>query len=135
MTAVADEGTLTVRLRMPDCLAPQHGKYLVVHGVRFAYGHEQLRAALRSNAAYVRHPREHGEKAARATDLGQAISYRFKRDAKGWRVFATTRVIVVPVVTHRSGAFGVDLNADHLAVCGTDASANHVNAFSVLLVT
>ena len=30
------DGTLT-RLRMPDCLAGQQGKYLVMRGVRFAY--------------------------------------------------------------------------------------------------
>ena len=29
----------------------------------------------------------------------------------------------------------MDLNADHLAVCETDASGNCVNAFSVPLVT
>ena len=58
-----------------------------------------------------------------ATELGQAISYRFKRDRKGWRVFATTDMMEVPVVTDRScGAIGVDLNADHLAVVETDAS-------------
>ena len=68
--------------------------------------------------------------------LGQAISYRFKRDGKGWRVFATTEMMDVPVVTdQRRGAIGVDLNADHLAVAETDASGNYVNAFSVPLVT
>ena len=136
VATVADDGTLTLRLRMPDCLAAQHGKYLVIKGVRFAYGHEQVLAALDSNVDYVRYRREHGEKAARATTLGQAISYRFKRDRKGWRVFATTNMMDVPVVTdQRRGAIGVDLNADHLAVCETDASGNYVNAFSVPLVT
>ena len=43
-------------------------------------------AALASNAEYAAYRREHGDQAARATELGQAISYRFKRDAKGWRV-------------------------------------------------
>ena len=72
---------------------------------------------------------------ARATDLGQAISYRFKRDAKGWRVFVTSETQDVPVVTDRKrGAIGVDLNADHLAVCETDASGNYVHAFRVPLV-
>ncbi len=104
--------------------------------MRFAYGHEQVLAALDSNVEYGRHRREHGEKAARATTLGQAISYRFKRDAKGWRVFTTTNMMDVPVVTdQRRGVIGVDLNADHLAVCETDASGNYVNAFSVPLVT
>ncbi len=93
-------------------------------------------AAVESNAEYARHRRQHGEKVARATSLGQAISYRFKRDRKGWRVFATTAMMEVPVVTdQRRGAIGVDLNADHLAVCETDASGSYVNAFSVPLVT
>ena len=136
VAAVADDGTLTLRLRMPDCLAPQHGKYLTITGVRFTYGHEQVLAALGSNAEYGRYRREHGEKAARATSLGQAISYRFKRDEKGWRVFVTTAMMAVAVVTdQRRGAIGVDLNADHLAVAETDASGNYVNAFIVPLVT
>ena len=136
VASVAGDGTLTLRLRLPDCLAGQHGKYLTIQGVRFAYGHEQVLAALDSNVEYARYRREHGEKAARASELGQAISYRFKRDRKGWRVFATTDMMDVPVVTDkRRGAVGVDLNADHLAVCETDASGNYVNTFSVPLVT
>ena len=136
VTSVADDGRLTLRLRLPDCLANQHGKYLVMEGVRFAYGHEQVLAALHSNADYVAYRRQHGEKAARATELGQAISYRFKRDGKGWRVFVSTQMMDVPVVTdRRRGAIGVDLNADHLAVAETDASGNYVNAWRVPLVT
>ena len=45
VATVADDGSLTLRLRLPDCLAEQHGKYLVIEGVRFAYGHEQVLAA------------------------------------------------------------------------------------------
>ena len=136
VTAVADDGTLTLRLRMPDCLAGQHGKYLTIEGVHFAHGQEQVLAALDSNAEYARYRREHGEKAARASELGQAISYRFKRDGKGWRVFATTAMMDVAVVTdQRRGAIGIDLNADHLAVAETDASGNPVHSFSVPLVT
>ena len=136
VATVGDDGSLTLRLRMPDCLAAQHGKYLTISGVRFAYGHEEMLAALQSNTEYARHRGEHGEKAARATELGQAISYRFQRDVKGWRVFATTGMMDVPVVTDRSlGAVGVDLNADHLAVAETDSSGNYVHAFRVPLVT
>ena len=124
VATVADDGTLTLRLRMPDCLAGQHDKYLVIEGVWFAYGHEQVLAALQSNADYAAYRQEHGEKRARETELGQAVSYRFKRDEKGWRVFVTTNMMGVPVVTdQRLGAIGVDLNADHLAVAETDASA------------
>ena len=136
VATVADDGTLTLRLRMPDCLANQHGKYLTIEGVRFAYGHEQVLAALQSNADYAQYRREHGDKAARATALGQAVSYRFKRDSRGWRVFATTRMMDVPVVTdRRRGAIGVDLNADHLAVAETDASGNYHRAWQVPPVT
>ena len=136
VASVADDGSLTLRLRMPDALAEQHGKYVFINGVRFAYGHEQVLAALDSNDEYAAHRRVHGEKSVRASDLGQAVSYRFKRDHKGWRVFATTNMMDVPVVTDRGrGAVGVDINADHLAVCETDASGNPVHSFSVPLVT
>ena len=121
---------------MPDCLAEQHGKYLVIPGVRFAYGHGQVLAALASNAEYAAYRRKHGDKSARSTSLGQAISYRFKRDGKGWRVFVSTEMMDVPVVTdRRRGAVGVDLNADHLAVAEIDASGNYRNAWRVPLVT
>ena len=133
---IAADGSLTLRLRLPDALADRYGKHLTIRGVRFAYGHEQVLAALASSADYAACRREHGEKSARATGLGQAISYRFKRDDKGWRVFLTTEMEDVRVVTNkRRGAIGVDLNADHLAVCETDGSGNYVHAFRVPLVT
>ena len=136
VAAIADDGSLTLRLRMPDCLAGEHGKYLVIQGVKFAYGQEQMLAALEANAEYGACRRQQCEKAARSTGLGQAISYRFKRDARGWRVFASTRTMDVPVVTdQRQGVIGIDLNADHLAVAETDASGNRINAWRAPLVT
>ena len=136
VAGVADDGALTLRLRLPDGLTEGRGKYLTIEGIRFAYGHEQVLAALQSNAEYAGYRRQHGEKAARTTSLGQAISYRFKRDARGWRVFVTTRMVDAAVVTDkRLGAVGVDLNADHLAVAETDASGNHLRAWRVPLVT
>ena len=136
VASVNDDGTLTLRLRMPDSLAGRHGKYLVVPNVRFASGHDVVLAALGSNTEYAVYRREHGEKEARVTALGQAISYRFKRDSKGWRVFATTELPEVEVTTdRRRGTIGVDLNADHLAVVETDASGNYVKAWRVPLVT
>ena len=65
VATVADDGSLTLRLRMPDCLAQEYGKYLVIENVRFAYGHEQVLAALQSNVDYKDCRRQQGEKAAR----------------------------------------------------------------------
>ena len=136
VATVADDGSLTLRLRLPDALVGEQGKYLIIPGVRFKYGHEHLLAALESNAEFARYRLEYGEKAARGTDLGQAVSYRFKRDDKGWRVFVTTQMVEAPVVTDRfRGAIGVDLNVDNLAVCETEASGNYVKAYTVPLVT
>ena len=136
VATVADDGSLTLRLRMPDCLASKHGKYLTMPGVRFAYGHDEILAALESNAEYARCKRLDGEKAARATGSGQALSYRFKRDDKGWRVFVSTQRSYVPVVTDRRlGVVGVDLNADHLAVSETDGNGNWLSSWRVPLVT
>ena len=136
VASVDDDGSLTLRVRLPDCLADERGKYLDIPGVRFKYGHEQLQAALERNAEYAAFRRRYGEKAARQSGLGQAVSYRFKRDGKGWRVFVTTQMVEAPVVTDKSrGAVGVDLNADHLAVAETDASGNPIIFFSVPLVS
>ena len=134
--SVADDGSLTLRLRVPDGLAGEYGKYLMIENVRFAYGQEQVLAALESNAEYSAFRRRHGEKAARQSRLGQAISYRFKRDGKGWRVLVTTDLAEAPVLTDKSlGAIGVDLNADHLAVSETDGSGNWSRSWRVPLVT
>ena len=123
VATVTPDGILNLRLRMPDALAQEHGKYLVIKNVRFAYGHDQVLAAVMSNTD-------------RGAGPGQPISYRFKRDDKGWRVFVTTELAEVPVVTDvGQGVIGVDLNPDHLAVAETDPSGNFLKAWSVPLVT
>ena len=107
-------------------------KYLTIYGVRLAYGQYQALAALASNAEYAAYRREPAEKAARASGLGQAISYGFRRDGKGWRVFVSTQVMGVPVVTDKGrGAIGMELNDDHLAVCETNCSGNYIYFFRV----
>ena len=135
---VREDGKLDLRLRLPDCLAKKHGKYLVFEGLDFNHGHHHLVAALGSCWDYRRYRSSNPEVAQRDVPsyLGQPISYRFKRDAKGWRVFASLGKVSIPVVTsHRLGAVGVDLNADHLAVTETDFSGNWVASFSVPMVT
>lgn len=113
---VADNGTLTLRVRLPDALAVEgQAKHVVLENVWFEHGQLELYAAL---------------------DAGQAISYRFLRDDKGWRVFASTaRMDVRKNFSPALGAVGVDINADHLAVAETDRFGNLVHSFSVPCVT
>ena len=138
VATVGEDGSVTLRLRLPDCLAREHGKYLVFEGLHFNHGHHQVLAALDSCREYGKYRREHpGERQRDVPEhLGQAVSYRFKVDGKGWRVLVTVAREEVPVVTDsRRGAVGVDLNEDHLAVTETDGSGNWLRSFRVLLVT
>jgi IS605 OrfB family transposase len=123
------DGSLSLRLRLPDSL--NKGKYLHFHNVRFAYGQDVLLASLQScqiraellkekNPAY----REHG----------RAISYRFSKDKKGWRIFASTSLPQPTWVTDQAlGAIGIDINADHLAMSETDRSGNLNHSESIPL--
>ncbi len=117
VATVQDDGRITLRLRLPDHLVARHGKYLVMEDLHFHNGHAQVLAALQG-------------------DEGQAISYRFKRDGKGWRVFASVKHQPVAMATSRRlGAIGVDVNTGHLAVSETDYSGNWLRSLTVPLVT
>ena len=66
----------------------------------------------------------------------QALSYRFLRDDKGWRVFITTNMAEIKTVSVKaSGVIGIDINADYLAVSETDQFGNLVNSRVIQLVT
>ncbi len=106
------DGPITLRLRLPDALA-RGGKYLLIPGLRFAYGHEAVVAALGRNGSPDK--REH-----------EAISWRFVRDRKGWRVLATVSVPSGGIGAKGSGIVAVDLNADHVAVTELDRFGNPV---------
>ncbi len=122
VATVDADGSITLRLRLPDALAGS-GKYVVISSLRFAYGHEAVVVAIGRNLA--RNPRDR-----------QAISWRFVRDHKGWRVLATVCVPVGPPLSvDNIGVVGIDLNADHVAVTDLDRFGNVVAAFHVPCVT
>lgn len=56
-------------------------------------------------------------------DFGKALSYRLKRDEKGWRVIVsiTSECEVEYVTSLRNGTIGVDLNEHHLAIAEMDS--------------
>jgi IS605 OrfB family transposase len=110
LSSVVDD-CFSLRLRLPNSEAR---KYVEMEA-RFAYGAEHLRGALTA---------------------GQAISYRFLRDERGWRVFASTKALDVEIITDkRLGSIGVDLNADHIAVAETDRFGNLIYSARIPLIT
>jgi len=112
---VAADGRLALRLRLPDALIDGTHKYVSIPNVHFPYGQDHIIAALSAK---------------------QALSYRFLRDAKGWRVFVTTDMPEVAVGSRRQlGAVGIDINEDCLAVSEIDHYGNLVYSQVVPCVT
>ena len=104
-TAILQEdGNLTLRLRLPDSLGL--GRYVTISSINFAYGHQEVITALLNK---------------------QAISYRFKKDARGWRVFVSTQISTATLTTKENlGRIGVDINSDRLCLVETDRFGNMV---------
>ena len=139
VATVAMDDSLTLRLRLPDSVADGlHepgtgtgmgmvvGKHVVIEGVRFAYGHDNVVAALNSYSATTvvgTTGKGKGKKVRRVT--GTALTYRFVKDDKGWRVFVAVAVPASAATSKATlGAIGVDINADHLAAAETDRFGN-----------
>jgi IS605 OrfB family transposase len=113
VSLIEEDKTMTLRLRLPDAFAPQYGTYLVIPRVKFAYGHSEIVEALTSK---------------------QAISYRFKKDEKGWRVFVSINLIPPPTLSdEKQGAIGIDINSDHLSVVEIDRFGNFIHKQTVPL--
>lgn len=128
---LAPDGSITLRIRMPDQLVPQFGKYQLIPNIRFAYGHEAITAAIRdcslrrelhllNDPSYKNH--------------GRAITFRFKCDSKGWRVFASTNIeMPKPTTNSKNGVIAVDINSDHLAIAEIDRFGNLVQGLTIPL--
>lgn len=130
--SLAEDGSITLRVRMPDALIPEHSKYILIPNIRFAYGHEVIVSAiqncsLRRELMLLKNPRY--------KDYGQAISFRLKKDKKGWRVFLSTDIQTPPPITRtENGVIGLDINTDHLAVVETDRFGNPLEKYTFPLV-
>jgi len=130
-----DDETYTLRLRMPAELVEEHDRYVWLTGIRFPYRPEVVEAARLSNLDRTQRQAEYraAKRAGTTTqsegqylaDAGQAMSYRFVRDDKGWRVLVTTNMVAEPAVADTAGGvIGVDFNADHLAVAELDPAGH-----------
>ena len=128
---IQEDGSLTLRLRLPDSL--NHGKYLEIPNIRFSYGQETILAALQSCQD---RSRLNNLKDTNYKHYGQALSYRLKKDKKGWRVLVSTEQVEPECTTKMDlGAIGIDINADHLAVVETDRFGNLIDHKTIPLVT
>ncbi|MFZ2538928.1 MAG: hypothetical protein WAX04_08495, partial [Oscillospiraceae bacterium] len=131
-TATIKEDSLNLRLRLPNALS-QYGKYLEIDSVKFKYGHSVIVASLmncqeRNALLKARDPQY--------KECGQAISYRFKKDEKGWILYVSTSLKEPQWVTNkRLGSIGIDINADHLAAVETDRYGNPIKSKIIPLNT
>jgi IS605 OrfB family transposase len=117
-----EDNCLTLRIRLPNALHGKFGKYLTIPHVFFSYGHSEILASLEDckqrqllaqakDSNYINH--------------GQALTWRFKHDRKGWRILVSTSLPTPQWKTNRDkGVIGVDINTDHLALVETDRFGN-----------
>ncbi len=109
-----EDGSYSLRLRLPNTRAEKE-KYVVLSGVRFAYGQRQFEDSLAS---------------------GRALSYRFLRDKKGWRVLVLTEARPAERISdRRRGALGMDINPDQLVLAEVDRFGNFMGGEHVPCVT
>ena len=118
------DGHFSLQLRLPDSL--NLGKYLHITALDFAYGKDNILAAINS---CVRVERADGDMRKGKQRIGNALTYRFVRDQAGYRLFVSTNVIAPKRISNRNcGAIGVDLNSDHLAVSQIDHRGNWISS-------
>jgi IS605 OrfB family transposase len=112
-SAIGNSGTFSIKLRLPNLLCSA-GKTLDIP-LALPHGESNILEAL---------------------TLNQALTYRFVRDAIGWRLFISADLAERPCVTSRqTGMIGVDINADHLALAELDQHGNIIDTQRIPLCT
>ena len=124
-------GKLFLRLRLPHSLESSYGKYIFIEDLSFSYGEKNILEALEEN---IKRSLLYKAKDPSFKELGRALSYRFVKDGKGWRVFLSVSLKKPPVLSKKElGVIGIDLNVDHLAVVETDRFGNKIKAEKIPL--
>jgi IS605 OrfB family transposase len=115
--SLQSNGKICLRLRLPKALEQKHSKYMEIRDVVFQYGQQTILSALNNPD-------------------GQAICYRFKKDKKSWKIFATTHLKKPPIESlEKNGVIGIDLNADHIAYIETDRFGNPITKKTISWVS
>ncbi len=108
-----EDGSLNLRLRLPNSCIKKEGNYLWINNFWFTYGHKEIVTALKSK---------------------QALCYRFKRDEKGWRLFISVNTASAPLISdEKLGVIGIDINSNHLSLVETDRFGNAINKQTIPL--
>jgi len=109
------ESKFSLRLRLPNCLEKQFGKHLLIEDISFNYGKEKITEVV-------------------TAEKKRAMTYRFLKDQKSWRLFVTFEEQAKPIISKKElGMIGVDINANHLAVTQIDRYGNKLQSKNVNL--
>ncbi len=121
-----EDGTLDLEVRLPPAAAA-HATRTVAHagrtipvldmpGVRFPHGGDRVRAAIAD---------------------GGPVTWRFKRDARGWKLFtAFTREAGAPATTSLAGGcLSVDVNHGHWAVARVSPTGDNLETLRIPCLT
>ncbi len=123
--SLQENNKLTLKIRVPKALQDEFGANQYIRDVDFKYGKDVILASLVSKTV-IKGPRKLPLKEC------TALTYRFKRDKTGWRLFVATEFKAPEVISLKQhGRIGVDVNVDHLAVVETDASGNVINSWTI----
>ena len=135
------DGAFLLDLRLPGDKTSR----VTLGPLRFPYQEEKLRAAVTSHAGVAKAKLPKITKTSKAgkaysrflyPDGLSALSWRFIRDEKGWRVLVSFDEPKVAVTTDaKAGVLAVDLNADHLAWAELDRFGNPVDTGNIPCVT
>jgi IS605 OrfB family transposase len=121
-----DDGRLQLTVRLPNALHKQFGKTFVTN-VKLNYGQRQIVSALNaSRSEVVKKLDADGKEVQVKKRTGVALTYRFSKDAKGWRVLISVPVTNTMKTEKQLGVIGIDLNADHLAATELDRFGNMI---------
>ena len=156
---VNEHGSHDLKLRLNQQLHKDNkgSKYVIFKDVEFEYGmnnildsinhcqdyndHYKIRAKMIDDLASnqdisrkdaAKHPSVVQYMKANMDNIDGALTYRFKRDNKSWRVFVSTTVKPAKLVSSKArGALGVDLNKDHLAVTEINHHGNVIDTWTL----
>ena len=125
-TTAREDGALDLEVRLPPAAAEHATRTVQVNGrtipvldlaeVRFPHGAERIRAAILD---------------------GGPVTWRFKRDDRGWRAFVTfTREPETPVTASLGGGcLSVDVNHGHWAVARLSPTGDKLEIYTIPCVT